>query len=77
MAEENPLIGRHIVGMRPLTREEMDEECWDGSAPACLVLDNGTLIFPSHDPEGNGPGCLFARDKGGITYGFYPHSEED
>jgi hypothetical protein len=28
-----------------------------------LVLDGGSIIYPSQDEEGNGPGCFFAMDK--------------
>jgi hypothetical protein len=28
-----------------------------------LVLDDGSIIYPSQDEEGNGPGSFFAMDK--------------
>lgn len=52
------LIGRTIINVREMTKEELDEMDWYGSATV-LVLDDGTEIVPSRDPEGNGPGTLF------------------
>ena len=52
------LIGRTIVSVRALTKEELDEMDWYGFAPV-LVLDDGTEVTVSQDDEGNGPGRLF------------------
>lgn len=57
--------GRKIVGAKVLTAEEMEKEGWDSSHGYCepctaLILDDGSLIYPSQDHEGNGPGALFA-----------------
>lgn len=66
------LEGRTIREVRKLTDEEMEVEGWNPNhrhgPPMAVVLDDGTVLFPSRDPEGNGPGCLFGR-KGGV--GFY------
>jgi len=64
------IIGRKIVAMRQLTKLEMNDEGWDDQYAAevvALVLDDGTLIYPSRDEEGNGPGELFTREKDGRT----------
>lgn len=54
------LHGRAIVRVRPMTPEEAIELAWDPSdRPAVIELDDGTLMFASCDPEGNGPGALF------------------
>lgn len=47
-----------------MTEEEMDREGWyaRGVNPVALELDDGTVIYPSQDPEGNGPGDLFGFD---------------
>lgn len=53
-----PLIGRTIVGVRALTKEELDQYDWWGSIPV-LILDDGTQVVPSRDDEGNGGGTFF------------------
>ena len=62
------LVGRRIVEVRAMSAPELEAEGWppDETVPV-LVLDNGTLLFPSRDDEGNGPGALFgatARKQG-------------
>ena len=68
-----PLVGRKIVGVRTLTAQEMAEEGWGDDDPAlALVLDDGELIYPSRDPEGNGPGVLFGVDATGKRHMHLP-----
>lgn len=59
------LIGRKIVDVIPLNKAIIEKEDWGNSRhnPICLLLDDGSVIYPSQDEEGNGPGCLFAMDK--------------
>ena len=62
------LVGRSIVEVRAMSAREIEAEGWplDETAPV-LVLDDGTILFPSRDEEGNGPGALFgatARKQG-------------
>jgi hypothetical protein len=52
------LLGRKIVRVRYLSDEEMEDMGWD-SKPIVLELDNGTLMFPSADDEGNDGGAMF------------------
>lgn len=54
------LVGRRIVEMRAMSARELEAEGWppDETVPV-LVLDNGAILFPSRDEEGNGPGALF------------------
>lgn len=52
------LIGRTIVSVRTLTKEELDHYDWWGSIPV-LILDDGTQVVPSMDGEGNGGGTFF------------------
>jgi hypothetical protein len=33
-----------------------------------LVLDDGTILYPSRDDEGNGPGALFGADRDGELF---------
>jgi len=57
MTNEWP-IGQTITGVRLLTDEETAREGWRASTEA-LVLDDGTLLYASQDPEGNDAGTLF------------------
>lgn len=55
------LSGLTITMIRPMTPTELDAEGWfaHGTAPLALVLSDGTLLYASQDPEGNGPGTVF------------------
>lgn len=66
MAKEWP-VGRRIVAMRLMTTAEFAEIGWDwpGATAIVLVLDDGSIMFPSVDPEGNGPGMIFFQTKAG------------
>ena len=46
-------------------KKVIEKEGWEYSPhnSICLVLDDGSIIYPSQDEEGNGPGCFFAMDK--------------
>lgn len=62
------LVGRRIVEVRAMSARELEAEGWspNDTAPV-LVLDNGAILFPSRDEEGNSPGALFgatARKQG-------------
>ena len=54
------LVGRTIVNVRWMTDEERDVAGWD-STPITLQLDDGTLLWPSMDDEGNDAGALFVQ----------------
>jgi len=67
----DPIIGQKVAAIRNMTKEELTEEGWEFSNPlstTVIVLSNGTLLYPSADEEGNGPGTLFGKhpDVGGI-----------
>jgi hypothetical protein len=52
-----------------MTDNEMKDEGWDRDYwtdinPTCFVLDDGTIIYPSQDAEGNGPGMFFGKSQG-------------
>ena len=51
--------GRTIVKVRKMTVDECEEQDWYGPASCVLVLDNGTILYPSSDEEGNQGGALF------------------
>ena len=65
---KDPLIGKKIVKMRPMTDEEMEAEGWTQSTTV-LVLNDGTLLYASMDPEGNGPGYIFGIAPDGDSFG--------
>lgn len=65
----NIYVGRKIVKARYMTHDEAEEFGW-GSRPIVLELDNGSIIFPSQDDEGNGPGALFGNDRDGNDIGM-------
>jgi hypothetical protein len=60
---QDQLVGRKIVKVRYMTKEEMSEWGWYHS-PLILELDDGTLLYPSRDDEGNDAGALFGQDEG-------------
>jgi len=67
------LIGKKIIRIRPITAAERESEGWDNdhSATSVLELDDGTIIYPSQDDEGNGAGTLFGKTKDGTTFYCY------
>ena len=59
---EKILVGRKIVKVEWMT----DTECFNAgwySKPICMLLDDGTWIYPSQDDEGNNGGALFTTSK--------------
>lgn len=64
LVEENKNIaGQKIVDVRPMTVKELAKEGWEDapahSIPMALVLANGSVLYPSQDEEGNGPGAFW------------------
>lgn len=53
-----PLVGRTITSVQYMSLTEMESIGWNRS-PLVIELDDGTLMFPSMDDEGNGAGALF------------------
>lgn len=51
------LIGRTIIAVRYMTPEEQKLLGWHRS-PVVLVLNDGTLLYPQADDEGNNAGAL-------------------
>lgn len=73
MATSNDdLIGHKITRVRAMTKNEANSEGWDihgrRGAPPVIELSNGVKIYPSRDPEGNGPGALFGVDGSGNSF---------
>ena len=58
------IIGRKIVDVIALSKSIVEEEGWGNTPYPCigLLLDDGNIIYPSQDSEGNGPGALFGKD---------------
>ena len=56
------LEGKKIVKVRYISEEEMEALGWY-SRCVVMELDDGNLVFPSQDDEGNGAGALFTNDK--------------
>ena len=54
------LLGKKIVGVRYLTREEADSLGWYQRS-LLLELDDGSIIFMAKDDEGNDAGALFGQ----------------
>lgn len=52
------LAGRSITDVRYLRQREAEALGWENRA-AVIVLDNGHLLWPAADDEGNGAGALF------------------
>lgn len=64
--EFGSIIGRTIKSIRPMFEEELDGFGWyrGMDIPFVIILDDDTVIVPSQDPEGNGPGHLFIEKLG-------------
>jgi hypothetical protein len=58
------ILGQRIKEIRPMTKAEIRHEGWEDSPypTVCLVLENGILLYPSRDEEGNDVGALFGRE---------------
>ena len=57
------LVGRTIESVRYLTPSLADELDWS-MRPLIIRLDNGTVIYPTSDDEGNNGGALHTTIKG-------------
>lgn len=56
------LEGRTIVAVRYMSIEEMEQLGWTNRS-VMLQLDDGNLVWPSMDDEGNNAGVLFTNDQ--------------
>ena len=55
-----------ITLIRNMAEEEISREGWDGLVDDYVIafeLDDGTVIYPARDYEGNGPGVIFGYNK--------------
>lgn len=64
------MIGAKLIETRRMTDEEKKHEGWDFDAHNAIVLvfNNGAIIYPSRDEEGNGPGAIFGRYANGEDF---------
>lgn len=56
------LVGRRIVLVRYMKDSEAQDMGW-GARPIVLVLDDGNLIYPAMDEEGNDAGVIFTNNE--------------
>lgn len=61
---EKHLLGRTITQVCYMTDKEVEQLGWYNAA-VVFVLDDGSLIFPSQDDEGNNAGALFGQSPTG------------
>lgn len=54
------LVGRTVVSVDYLSRNDCTCVGWHESS-VLIVFDDGTVVFPSQDDEGNGAGALFGQ----------------
>ena len=75
--------GPKITKIRNMTKQELSNEGWNDYHLAddnivALELDNGTVIYPSRDYEGNGAGVFFGYDKKSKkAFALTPVTEEE
>lgn len=63
------LVGKKIKSVRYLTNGEADDLGWY-SRPIVIELNDGSLILPSMDDEGNNGGALFGQSNQGDDWTF-------
>ena len=63
------LVGKKIVDCRYLDPAGVETLGFAQSCPV-LVLEDGTLLFPVRDDEGNDAGALFGQSPDGDELGF-------
>ncbi len=54
------LRGRTISLVRYITDDEMEQLGWDRKG-VVIQFDDDSIIYPSMDDEGNGPGAIFTN----------------
>jgi hypothetical protein len=77
---KDDVVGHTIIDARRMTQKEAEADGWcglqDWQLPLVLILDDGTLLYPSADGEGNGPGAFFTRAADGTTFRLMPAQGE-
>ena len=54
--------GKKIVSVRYMTKQEAEENDIE-ARPLCLKLDDGTIVIPTSDDEGNNGGAYYLIKK--------------
>lgn len=66
--EFGELIGKKVLGLRALSKEEADQFGWSvehgGMFPWCIIFEGDLVIIPTSDPEGNEAGFAYLADLG-------------
>jgi len=62
------LVGLKLINIRLMTDSEINAEGWDDSKVLALEFEDGTILYPSQDEEGNGAGNLIGADNDGETF---------
>lgn len=72
--EAAKLVGRRITGAAYLSQEDIENLgiTWWHRSTVVLLLDDGTIVFPSQDDEMNGSGVLKAYREDGSEI-LMPH----
>lgn len=68
-------VGLKCTNVRWLSEEEALNEGWDDirwNNTAVLEFSDGSIVYASCDPEGNGPGSLFGTLKTGECFTVVP-----
>jgi hypothetical protein len=67
--DQEALRGLVILSVTPMGRQELEEMDWYASpgrsAPTVLGISDGSRLFVSRDPEGNGPGVWVVESPAG------------
>lgn len=63
------LVGKQIKSVRYLSNEEAKGLDWY-SRPVVIELNDGSLILPSRDDEGNDGGAMFGQSNQGVDWTF-------
>lgn len=69
----DPLIGKTVKSIRKMTKTEAEFHGWElgfDSGSTVIVFSDGTKLFASRDPEGNGPGSFFGVGSDGKEFQF-------
>ena len=61
---DTALTGKKVKAVRYLSKAEADQLGWH-SRPLVIEFEDGTLLFPSRDDEGNDGGALLGQKPGG------------
>ena len=58
------LVGKTITHVRYLKDEEMEGMAWY-SRPVVIIFNDGSMLIPQSDDEGNDGGAMLFQDKDG------------